>query len=60
MKDKHIIFDTSCEVTKREAAKDINSEPEMKELKKIFRDMSEEEKARAEHYLKNQDSNNTL
>ena len=59
MKENHTICGTSSEVTKKKGAKDINSEPEMKELKKIFREMTGEEKTRTEHYLKDQDSNNT-
>jgi hypothetical protein len=59
MKDKRIVFDTSSEVTKKKGAKDINSEPEMKELKKIFGEMTGNGKTRTEQYLKDQDSNNT-
>jgi len=51
-----MIFDTSCEVTKKKAAQDINSEPEMKELKKIFKDMTEEKKTRTGQYLEDQDA----
>ncbi len=59
MKDKRTILDTSCEVTKKKAAQEINSEPEMKELKKIFKEMTEEEKAQTMQYLKDQ-GHNTL
>lgn len=59
MKDKRTIVGTSCEVTKKKTAQDIDSEPEMKELEKIFRDMTEEEKAQTMQYLKDQ-GHNTL
>ena len=37
MKNKRTIFDTSSEVTKKKAARDISTEPEMIELKRMIR-----------------------
>jgi len=39
--------------------KNISQEPEMKKLIETSKDMTGEEKTRTEHYLKDQDSNNT-
>ncbi len=35
---KRTVFDTSSEVTKKKAVRDINAEPEMIELKRMIRD----------------------
>lgn len=42
-----------------EKGKTISQEPEMKKLIETSKDMTGEEKTRTEHYLKDQDSNNT-
>ena len=39
--------------------KNISQEPEMKKLIETSEDMTGEEKTRTEHYLKDQDGNNT-
>ena len=38
MKNKRTIFDTSSQVTKKKAVRDINAEPEMIELKRMIRE----------------------
>lgn len=42
-------------MTKKQGPKDLNSEPEMKELRKIFKDMPDGEKTHTKQHLKDQE-----